>query len=125
MKLEIRLNDDQRAALIQAAEAAHLSIDEFALLAFRVLATRYGVDIPASVIRPYNPNKQRTGRPPKAPGAMTRHVPAGNWSRVCPVCQREFRVDDTVIVYCSDECETRAQNRRSYQRRKLRTKNEW
>lgn len=117
------LNHDQQQAVLEAAKAAHMTAAEFTLLALQSLAIRYGVTIPDTPdlgIKPFvDPAKKaKGGRPPKPFGAMTRDVPVGVFGRICPLCKRSFRVDDEVVIYCSDECEKRAQNRRSYVRSK-------
>lgn len=117
----MKFTSDQERQIRRAAEAARLRIDQFILLAVQSLAARFGVSVPdkpASPVQPFrHPHKSKGGRPPKSFGEMTRHVPTGNYARVCPLCRRSFRVDDDVIVYCSDDCEKRAQNRRHYIRK--------
>jgi len=119
----MNLSPDQRAAFRQALHASGIDEDEFVELAIRMLAARYGVVIPPrppSPVKPY-PRKSAGGRPPKAADGqhiMERDVPVGDFARVCPVCRRNFRVDDEAIVYCSLTCEKSAENRRNYVKRK-------
>lgn len=116
------LTNEQQRAVLEAARAANMTTSEFTLLALQSLAIRYGVTIPATPdlgIKPFvDPAKRsKGGRPSKPFGAMTRDVPTGDFGRICPLCRRAFRVDDEVVVYCSDDCEKRAQNRRHYRRK--------
>lgn len=119
--MNINLTPEQEQALFDAARAAELLPHKFVLLAVRALAARYGIEIPdspAASIKSAQTSKKE-GRPRSvATHIMERHVPAGDFLRVCPWCKRDFRVDDDVIVYCSDICEKRASNRRQYARRK-------
>lgn len=116
------LTNEQQRAVLEAARAANMTTSEFTLLALQSLAIRYGVTIPDTPdlgIKPFvDPAKRsKGGRPPKPFGKITRDVPAGDFGRICPLCRRSFRVDDEAVVYCSDDCEKRAQNRRHYRRK--------
>jgi len=119
------LSDEQIAALHSAAHAAKLSTSDFVRRALAVLSATYGIEFPDTrSTRIQMPQlravRSKTGRPRRQPGPMTRHVPAGNWERVCPWCGRTFRTDTMSVKFCADECEIAAQNQRSYQRRKRR-----
>jgi len=122
------VTDDQRDAIRRAAEVANLPTDEFARRALAALMAKYDVEFPDPPVRvvrrPSLPplRKSAGGRPRKPPTwDMTRHVPAGDWARVCLWCGREFRTDNPRPdqgIFCSNECEVALQNSRAYRKRK-------
>lgn len=50
-----------------------------------------------------------------ARAVLERDVPAGDWQKVCPNCDRPFRTDNHRTVYCSEACQKSAQNQRYYE----------
>lgn len=119
--MNLNLTTDQRAALARAADAAEMSEQDFVLLAIRIVSATYGVVVPDKPVRVAAPPTARTktGRPRATNNhPMERHVPAGAFAYICQWCKRDFRQDDDDLKFCSEVCERRAQNLRSYGRRK-------